>query len=119
MGKKGKGSRVGKRVRKRRGFWIGTSIVAIVIGLFAWGRVGTKSSTGITHTVHGAPSGYARRETRIPLSPALFVGKTAVAYRVAHEIPDVLDQLYCYCYCDKNMGHRTLLTCFVNSHAAT
>ena len=119
MGKKGKGSRVGKRVRKRRGFWIGTSIVAIVIGLFAWGRVGMKSSTGFSQPVPGAPSGYARRETRIPLSPALFVGKTAVAYRVAHEIPNVLDQLYCYCYCDKSMGHRTLLTCFVNSHAAT
>ena len=119
MGKKGKRSRIGKRVRKRRGFWIGTSIIAIVIGLFAWGRVGTKSSSSFSQPVPGAPSGYVRRETRIPLSPAFFVEKTAMAYQVANDIPDVLDQLYCYCYCDKSLGHLNLLSCFIDGHAAT
>ncbi|MBI2999509.1 MAG: hypothetical protein HYY46_13835 [Deltaproteobacteria bacterium] len=42
-----------------------------------------------------------------------------MAYQVAQEIPDILDQLYCYCECDKHMGHLTLLSCFVDSHAAT
>ena len=119
MGKKGKGSKVGKPVRKRRGFWIGTSIIAIVLGLFAWGRVGTKSPSSFSQPVPGAPSGYVRRETRIPLSPALFVGKTAMAYQVANDIPDVLDQLYCYCYCDKSLGHLNLLSCYIDGHAAT
>jgi hypothetical protein len=61
----------------------------------------------------------ARRETRATLDPALFVGKAAVAHRVAREIPDVLDQLYCYCRCDKHQGHKSLLSCYTDGHAAT
>ncbi|MBI3002374.1 MAG: hypothetical protein HYY54_01865 [candidate division NC10 bacterium] len=61
----------------------------------------------------------ARRETRPTLDPALFVGKAALAHRVAREIPDTLDQLYCYCGCDKHLGHKSLLSCYTDGHAAT
>jgi hypothetical protein len=61
----------------------------------------------------------ARRETRPTLDPARFVGKAAAAHRVAREIPDVLDQLYCYCGCDKHQGHKSLLSCYTDGHAAT
>lgn len=61
----------------------------------------------------------ARRETRATLDPALFVGKAAAAHKVAREIPEVLDQLYCYCQCDKHMGHKSLLSCYTDGHAAT
>ena len=61
----------------------------------------------------------ARRETRPTLDPARFVGKAALAHRVAREIPDVLDQLYCYCECDKHAGHKSLLSCYTDGHAAT
>ena len=61
---------------------------------------------------------YIRREKKPVLSPALFVGQTARAYRVAQEIPDVLDQLYCYCECDKHLGHKSLLSCFTDDHGA-
>lgn len=61
----------------------------------------------------------ARRETQLTLDPARFVGKAAVAYRVAREIRDVLDQIYCYCRCDKHMGHKSLLSCYTDGHAAT
>ncbi len=61
----------------------------------------------------------ARRETRPTLDPALFVGKAAASHRVAREIPDVLDQLYCYCRCDKQLGHKSLLSCYTDGHAAT
>jgi hypothetical protein len=60
----------------------------------------------------------ARRETRPTLDPARFVGRAAAAHRVARD-PDVLDQLYCYCGCDKLVGHRSLLSCYTDSHAAT
>jgi hypothetical protein len=59
------------------------------------------------------------RETRPTLDPALFVGKAALAHQVARRIPEVLDQLYCYCECDKHMGHRSLLSCYTDGHAAT
>lgn len=33
-------------------------------------------------------------------------------------MPDVVDQLYCYCECDKHSGHRSLLSCYTDNHAA-
>ena len=61
----------------------------------------------------------ARRETRPTLDPARFVGKARVSHQVARDIPDVLDQLYCYCACDKHLGHKSLLSCYTDGHAAT
>lgn len=65
-----------------------------------------------------AKSGPKLKETRPTLSPALFAGRTARAYQVAREIPEVLDQLYCYCHCQETLGHKSLLTCYVDNHAA-
>ena len=33
--------------------------------------------------------------------------------------PDVLDRLYCYCECDKHLGHKSLLSCYTDGHAPT
>lgn len=52
------------------------------------------------------------------LSPASFSNPSvARAYRVAREIPKVLAQQPCYCYCDK-FGHRGLLDCYRDNHGA-
>lgn len=61
----------------------------------------------------------ARRETRPALDPARFSGKAAAAYQVAREIPDVLDQLTCYCACGSEYGHVSLLSCYTDGHGAT
>jgi hypothetical protein len=60
-----------------------------------------------------------RRETRLTLEPALFTGKAAEAYRVAREMPEVLDQLQCYCACGSEYGHVSLLSCYVDGHGST
>ena len=57
-------------------------------------------------------------ETRQTLSPANFTGTTSKAYQIAKEIPEVLDSLYCYCNCKRDHGHKSLLTCYVDDHAA-
>jgi len=57
-------------------------------------------------------------EKRTTLSPNYFIGKTAKAYRAAKEIPEVLDKVYCYCECQKNFGHKSLLTCFIDKHGS-
>lgn len=41
----------------------------------------------------------------------------AHAYQIAAKIPGVLNQLPCYCYCER-MGHKSLHTCFEGTHAA-
>ncbi len=57
-------------------------------------------------------------ETKSVLSPARFAGKTASAYRVAQENPELMDAMYCYCYCKKTIGHKSLLSCFTDKHAS-
>ena len=50
--------------------------------------------------------------------PSSFSNKFVVAaYSAAKEIPEVLAQQPCYCYC-KRRGHRSLLDCFATKHAA-
>ena len=57
-------------------------------------------------------------ETKPVLSPARFTGKTASSYRVAQENPELMDAMYCYCYCKKTIGHKSLLSCFTDGHAS-
>ena len=40
------------------------------------------------------------------------------AYELAKQIPNVLHQQPCYCYCDRGMGHKSLHSCFEGIHGA-
>jgi hypothetical protein len=57
-------------------------------------------------------------ETKPVLSPARFTGKTSSSYQLAQENPELLDAMYCYCYCKKTIGHKSLLSCFTDRHAS-
>ena len=61
------------------------------------------------------PKAYSLPST---LPPAFFLGRTAEAYGVAAEIPEVLAGLACYCGCDRSNNHRHLLDCFTDDHGA-
>ena len=39
------------------------------------------------------------------------------AYQLAAKIPDELNQMPCYCYCER-IGHKSLHTCFESVHGA-
>ena len=39
------------------------------------------------------------------------------AYELAAKIPGVINQLPCYCYCER-LGHKSLHTCFESDHGA-
>ena len=41
------------------------------------------------------------------------------AYAAAKKYANVLEQLYCYCHCKENMGHRALVQCFETEHASS
>lgn len=56
-------------------------------------------------------------ETRPTLSPVRFIGKTARSYNIARENRELLDSIFCYCNCKKAFGHKSLLSCYVDSHA--
>lgn len=40
------------------------------------------------------------------------------AYELAAKIPKVIYQLPCYCYCDREVGHKSLHSCYEGTHAA-
>jgi hypothetical protein len=52
------------------------------------------------------------------LSPALFVGRAREAYQVAHDIPDVLKHVPCFCGCKDAYQHQNNLFCFADQHGA-
>jgi len=51
------------------------------------------------------------------LSPAQFGGRVRGAYQVAKDIPQTLAQLPCFCECDKAYGHKSLLSCYEDTHS--
>ena len=64
---------------------------------------------------------FRKGETRDTLNPNLFSHPAVrAAYQAAKEIPWVLDSIRCYCLCDESpvFKHKSLLSCYVDGHAA-
>lgn len=58
-------------------------------------------------------------ETRATLDPNLFKdARVKSAYQAAREVPWLLDSLICYCGCEESFHHKSLLSCYVDDHAA-
>ena len=57
-------------------------------------------------------------ETGSIVPTVYFTGMALQAYAAAAAIPEVLDHLYCYCYCAEDHGHKSLRTCFTDEHGA-
>lgn len=96
---------------------LGLVALLVVGSIYYFVRQPSKVSDPDLVRVTNAPSGLL--EKRPTLSPALFTGKVRRSYQIAREIPEALDQLYCYCRCKENLNHLSLLTCYTNNHAAT
>ena len=69
---------------------MGIFACVLVAGVY----VGTKPSVKVTPV---APATGQLIETRPVLTDAIFTGRVAQAYRIAAEIPKVIDSLFCYC----------------------
>ncbi|MGI8566201.1 MAG: CYCXC family (seleno)protein [Pyrinomonadaceae bacterium] len=97
----------------------------------------TTPASGVAVDEHGHTAGHSHGAEsdpkRVPafqsdaaslknLPPTLasekFSGKQREAYAAVKEIPKTIAQLPCYCYCDKGFGHKSLHSCFVDTHAA-
>ena len=110
---KKKSGKKGANINKRR---ISTIAMAVFVSVVvAAVYVATKPSVKVTPV---APATGVLIETRPVLTDAIFTGRVAKAYRIAAEIPKILDSLFCYCYCKKNHNHKTLLTCYTNKHGS-
>ena len=59
------------------------------------------------HAMHVMPA------ARYASSPGV-----AEVYEMAAEMPEMLDGVYCYCFCHDNLDHYSLLHCFMEDHGA-
>ena len=113
MANKKKSGSQRSKVNKKRISKIAMVFFVCLVGTGIY--VGIKPSVKVTPV---APATGLLIETRPILTDAIFTGRVAKAYRIAAEIPKVLDSLFCYCYCKKNHNHKTLLTCYTNKHGS-
>ena len=107
----------GNKSANRKSFGTFAAFVAVILMVLGGVYVYTKPSGRATAS-NPAPATGQLIEKRPVLSSALFTGKTALAYKYAAEIPKVIDSQFCYCYCKKDHGHKTLLTCFTSMHGS-
>jgi hypothetical protein len=117
----------------RRAIIFGSSLAAILALAYLWPSFGGSSgdNRGARGTMciagHCCCTGRAEAETvaanaaqgRLTLDPNQFIGPVKQAYRVAEKNPALLEQLHCYCGCDKADGHQNLLDCYRGRHGAT
>jgi hypothetical protein len=117
--KKGRGKKTREPEKKDRKaiFWVvGLGVVVIAI-LVVSGIIPLQSSDiavkrGKSFTVNG-------EETLPVLDPTMFMGQARAAYEAAKKYPEVLNQVFCYCFCDAEpFNHKSLLSCFTDKHGA-
>lgn len=95
-----------------------TGCVCIALAVMFLGVTVEGAQRGLSH---GKDESLRRGETRATLDPNMFRDAQArKAYMVAKEIPWVLDSIYCYCRCEESPSfrHKSLLSCYVDNHAA-
>jgi hypothetical protein len=107
----------GQKSANRKTLGTAAAFIAVILMVLGGVYVYTKPSGRATAS-NPAPATGQLIENRPVLSSALFTGKTALAYKYAAEIPKVIDSQFCYCYCKKDHGHKTLLTCFTTMHGS-
>jgi hypothetical protein len=115
----------------------------VVAGVFFWARqqnapapqqsafsepsqasdAGPMASMVPQDTGNTVPAYFASAEAAQPypktLPPEQFpIRVIAQAYRVAQEMPGVLAQQPCYCFCSRTAGHRGLLDCYTDLHGS-
>src|SRR5262245_12238947 len=69
------------------------------------------------------PDHFTSAEAAKPLTQTLDPKQFSVpyvvkSYQLAKEMPEVLAQQPCYCYCDTGFGHKSLLDCHKDNHSA-
>jgi hypothetical protein len=90
---------------------LGIIAVAIIAGI-AWSSLRGTSESAADHSASISKSEGV-------LSPTIFNDeKTRAAYQVAKDIPEVLEQLPCFCGCLNNFGHKNNLFCFKDQHGS-
>ena len=97
---------------------------AFVVAVLTLGLLAAAPKTAPKRTPEPKNSCASCKERRPTLDPAKFAkgfdAEVRQGYEIARKHPATLDRLHCFCECQESpmFQHRTLLTCFVDTHAA-
>jgi hypothetical protein len=101
-----------KRAKKKsnQNLILGIVAIAIIAGA-AWMVLRPSGDVG---------GGSLAADRPYTLAPSQFSHdpKAQAAYQVAKDIPEVLEQLPCFCGCMNNRGHKNNLFCFSDEHGS-
>ena len=94
----------------------------LLIALFA-GALAAQQATAPSSSASDVPAYHAMpaKIAALPktLPPTTFTDpRVQAAYAMAAKVRGVLYQEPCYCHCDKEIGHHSLLDCFAGDHAS-
>ena len=90
-------------------------IFIVIVGLF----LAATSFAAETQKTVQTDESLRRGESRETLDSAKFSDvRVRQAYEAAKAIPWVLDSIYCLCQCEDFFNHKSLLSCYVDDHAA-
>lgn len=92
-------------------FWVLGIALVLIVALFATRR----DAQGAQHP---APRSTASASSVVPASRYDGYPRIKETYAEVAQVPEVVDGVYCYCHCEENMGHYSLLDCFSSDHAA-
>jgi hypothetical protein len=94
----------------KQNFALGVIAVAIIAGIAGYSLRGTSNETETSVQLSKSDG---------VLSPTIFDdAKTRAAYQTAKDIPEVLEQLPCFCGCMSHFGHKNNLFCFKDQHGS-
>jgi flagellar basal body-associated protein FliL len=114
MGKQKK-SKAPEKKKQSPVIWVIVGAIVVVAVLAVSGNLpftGASKDTGKSFNL-------TSKETRPLLNPAQFTGQVRMAYAAAEKYPELMNEVFCYCYCDQPpFRHNTLLSCFTDKHAA-
>jgi hypothetical protein len=106
----------GAQATKTRGKVKGLALALVAVSVLLVGGFAFVEFGGDSEVTPRLPRG---GETHAILSPQFFNGAAQLAYAVAEKYPDVMDNVYCYCQCDRPpFFHKSLRTCFATTHGA-
>ena len=138
MAKKGKRTAGVERRKKTTRLWQGLLGLIVIGGMIAVYVVRGRESSSETQSVSAnqsqsnpeAVSPTLRNRLVLPawpqkprpftLSPNSFNdSETRQAYQAAKDVPEVLENIACYCGCYGTAGHRNNLDCYKDNHGVT